>query len=125
MSPKQTAVLIDARNVARSQWPNIPDQRLVDLCWSWGAFHGYRVVVVFDGVAPNGLVGQRNFAPDCTVVGCGRRSADSWLEREARRYHDNGQPYWLVTSDRVLRDVAGVHAERTVGGGTFANEISG
>lgn len=116
-------VLIDARNVARSVWPNIPDEKLVDRCWSWGAAQGCEVSVVFDGPAPGGLIGQREFGPGCVVVGTGRRSADSWLEREAHRCHEAGQRYWLVTSDRVLRDVAGVNAERTIGGGTFANEI--
>lgn len=124
MSSKAVKVLIDARNVVRSQWPNIADQKLVDLCWSWGAQHGHHVVVAFDGVAPAGLVGEKEMGPGCTVIGCGSRSADSWLEREAHRCHDAGQLYWLVTSDRLLRNVAGVHAERVIGGGTFAGEIS-
>lgn len=116
--------MIDARNVARSQWPNIPDQKLVDLSWSWGAQAGYEVIVVFDGVAPIDIVGKRELGPGCTVVGTGRRSADSWIEREAYRYQEREQPYWLVTSDRLLRSVAGVHAERIIGGGTFANELT-
>ena len=32
-------------------------------------------------------------------------------------------PYWLVTSDRELRELAGRGAERVIGGGTFANEL--
>lgn len=124
MSFKELTVLIDARNVARSQWPNIPDQKLVDLCWSWGAEAGYEVVIVFDGVAPIDVAGKRELGPGCTVVGTGHRSADSWIEREAHRYQERKQPYWLVTSDRLLRSVAGVHAERTVGGGTFAGDLT-
>lgn len=125
MRSQTLTVLIDARNVARSQWPNIADQRLVDPCWSWAAEAGYEVVAVFDGVAPGDVVGRRELGPGCTVVGSGRRSADSWIEREARRYQDQKRQYWLVTSDRLLRSVAGVHAERTVGGGAFADELTG
>ena len=125
MSHKQLIVLIDARNVARSKWPNIPEQKLVDLCWSWGAEQGYAVIVVFDGTAPIDVVGRRDLGPGCSVVGTGRRSADSWIEREAHRYQEEGQEYWLITSDRVLQNVAGAHAERIVGGGTFAKELTG
>lgn len=126
MSSKQElTVLIDALNVARSQWPNIPSEKLVDLCWSWGAEQGHDVVIVFDGVAPVDVVGRRELGPGCTVVGSGRKSADTWIERETGRLRDLNQPYWLVTSDRVLRTVAGAHAERTIGGGTFAEELTG
>jgi len=31
--------------------------------------------------------------------------------------------YWLVTSDRELRERAGGRAERVIGGGSFANEL--
>ncbi len=33
-------------------------------------------------------------------------------------------PYWLVTSDRELRERAGADAERIVGGGAFLAELS-
>ena len=112
-------VLVDARNVLRSKWPNIPEDELVDLCSAWAARHGYRVVVVFDGRAPGGLVGEREVDAHCAVVGTGAESADSWLERAAGEL----DRYWLVTSDRALRDAAGRGAERTIGGGTFARGL--
>ena len=46
-------------------------------------------------------------------------TADEWLIREAARF----TPYWLVTSDRELRELAGPGAERVIGGGTFAKEL--
>jgi hypothetical protein len=32
-------------------------------------------------------------------------------------------PYWLVTSDRGLRERAGERAERVIGGGSFVREL--
>jgi predicted RNA-binding protein with PIN domain len=46
-------------------------------------------------------------------------TADEWLIREASRF----APYWLVTSDRELRELAGPGAERVIGGGSFAREL--
>jgi hypothetical protein len=46
-------------------------------------------------------------------------SADEWLIREAGRF----APYWLVISDRGLRELAGREAERVIGGGSFAREL--
>ena len=70
-------------------------------------------MIVFDGQAPEG------------AIGTGAESADDWLTREAARLADAGQPFWLVTSDRELRDRAGAHAERVIGGGRFARELTG
>ncbi len=101
-------VLVDARNVLRSQWPNIPEAELVELCLSWGKAHNRRMVIVFDGPAPEG------------AVGTGAESADDWIAREAERIDG---PFWLVTSDRELRERAGRKAQRVIGGGTFAREL--
>jgi hypothetical protein len=46
-------------------------------------------------------------------------TADEWLIREAGRF----APYWLVTSDRELRELAGPGAERVIGGGAFAKGL--
>jgi hypothetical protein len=70
-------------------------------------------VVVFDGTAPAG------------GVGTGRESADDWLTREAATLAKEGRPYWLVTSDRELRRLAGHQAEKVIGGGSFARELRG
>lgn len=103
-------VLVDARNVLRSRWPNIPENRLVDLVRSWAEREGVRALLVFDGRAP---------VEADDVVGTGAESADDWIAREAERF----APYWLVTSDRDLRRRAGGPAERVIGGGAFAGTI--
>ena len=104
-------VVVDARNVLRSRWPNIPEQELVDLARDWAERNGLEVLLVFDGDAPQQ-------ADD--VVGTGRESADDWIAREALLY----APYWLVTSDRELRRRAGTGAARVIGGGSFAGELT-
>lgn len=104
-------MIVDGRNVERSRWPNIPPTELVELAREWARRTGVEIVVVFDGRAPVD-------ADD--VVGTGSEIADDWIAREAHRY----RPYWLVTSDRELRRRAGRHAERVVGGGSFARELT-
>jgi hypothetical protein len=85
--------------VRRSLWPNIPRDELVRLVDAWGEREGVEPIVVFEG-------------PE---------TADDRIAREAA---DLDGPYWLVTSDRGLRERAGVRAERVIGGGTFARELS-
>jgi len=46
-------------------------------------------------------------------------TADEWIVREAPAH----APYWLVTSDRELRELAGPGAARVIGGGSFAREL--
>ena len=111
-------VLVDARNVLRSQWPNIPEEELVTLTCAWAERKGMRAVVVFDGGAPD-----RRGSEHCSVVGTGGESADEWLIRRAAELRSEGAPFWLVTSDRALRDAAREGAERTIGGGSFAREL--
>jgi hypothetical protein len=106
-------VLIDARNVQRSLWPNIPDENLVELAQRWAHADGHQAVIVFDGNAPEG------------GIGTGGESADDWLTREATRLADAGETFWLVTSDRELRRRAGGSAARVIGGGGFARELTG
>ncbi len=112
-------VLVDARNVLRSQWPNVPEQELVERCLEWAKGNGHEVLVVFDGEAPGGVVGEQRLDERGTLVGSGGESADDWLIREAPRYPGA----WLVTSDRALREAAGAQAERLVGGGAFLGEL--
>jgi hypothetical protein len=111
VEPPRT-VLVDARNVQRSKWPNIPDDELVQLVQRWADEHGHRPVIVFDGSAPEG------------AIGTGAESADDWLTREAARLAELNEPFWLITSDRELRDRAGRQAERVLGGGRFARELT-
>ena len=103
-----TVVLVDARNVLRSRWPNVPEAELVERTRSWAEERGLRAVLVFDGEAPEGGIGTKG------------ESADDWIARAAAELEE---PYWLVTSDRELRQRAGQRAERTVGGGGFLREL--
>ena len=107
-------VLVDAENVRRSQWPNVPRRRLVELVRHWAATASHDTVVVFDGSAP---------VEAADVVGTGEATGDEWLVRRSLELRDAGQPYWLVTSDRALRASAGAGAERIVGGGAFLREL--
>jgi predicted RNA-binding protein with PIN domain len=115
-------VMVDAWNVLRSRWPNIPEDELVERCRAWAAERDSRAVVVFDGRAPGGLVGERDLDERCRLVGTGAESADDWLIRTAAALRARQEPFWLVTSDRALR-AAAKGAERTVGGGAFAGEL--
>jgi predicted RNA-binding protein with PIN domain len=116
-------VLVDARNVLRSRWPNIPEGKLVDLCLDWAAANDARAVVVFDRSAPGAFVGEREFSPHGLLVGTGAQSADDWLAHAAAELRARKQRFWLVTSDRALRERAGDGAEEVVGGGTFAGTL--
>jgi hypothetical protein len=107
-------VLVDARNVQRSQWPNLSDEELVDRARAWADRIDAELVLVFDGKAL-GHVGTKRFDEHTTLVGTGGESADDWLIREAPAYPG----VWLVTSDRALREAAGTTAARIIGGGSF------
>lgn len=83
----------------------------MELVRAWATASGTAALLVFDGRAPID-------ADD--VVGTGAESADDWIARQALRF----APYWLVTSDRELRSRAGGAAERVIGGGSFAAELT-
>jgi hypothetical protein len=105
--------------VLRSQWPNVPEDELVERARAWAERHGYLIVLVFDGRAPGGIVGSEPLDDRTTLVGSGAESADDWLIREA----PTRPGAWLVTSDRALRDAAGPSATRLIGGGSFLREL--
>lgn len=116
-------LLVDARNVLRSTWPNLTEEEVARGAAAWARSHGGRAVVVFDGRAPGGVVGCTH-RDGAIVVGTGRaESADEWLVRAAARLAERGRPYWLVTSDRAVREAAGGAAQRVVGGGALAHEL--
>jgi hypothetical protein len=115
----KTTVLVDARNVLRSQWPNLPEEELVAQASEWARRHGHEIVLVFDGKAPGEIVGTERHDSITTLVGTGGESADDWLIREAPGYPEA----WLVTSDRALRDAAGANASKLVGGGSFLRQL--
>jgi predicted RNA-binding protein with PIN domain len=118
VSEATPVVLVDALNVLRSTWPNIPAGELIELCEAWASGHGCRAVLVFDGSAPPGDHGGT-----VALVSTGGASADDWIAREAAALRERGERFWLVTSDRELRARAGPGAERTIGGGTFARDL--
>ena len=91
-------VLVDAENVRRSLWPNIGRDELVELVDAWAEREGHRPLVFFEG-------------------------AESADDRIARWAASAERPYWLVTSDRGLRERAGPGAERVIGGGSFARVL--
>jgi hypothetical protein len=112
-----TTVLVDARNVLRSRWPNLAEDEVVRGTERWARDEDVDAVVVFDGRAPGTDTPLR-------VVGTGRESADDWITREAERLAAADERYWLVTSDRELRERAGGDAERVIGGGAFVSLIA-
>jgi predicted RNA-binding protein with PIN domain len=113
-------VLVDGENVRRSRWPNVSADELVERCCEWARAAGAEAVVVFDG----GEAGERAVDDRCAVARSGAESADDWLVRRAAELDAAGRAYWLVTSDRALRNVAGRHAQRVIGGGGFLSELS-
>ncbi len=117
-------VLVDARNVLRSRWPNLGEDELAARVDEWATREGHRALIVFDGRAL-GDVGTRGLSAASTLVGTGGESADDWIARRAGELAAAGEPYWLVTSDRELRRRAGEAAERTIGGGSFVRTLAG
>ncbi len=91
-------VLVDAENVRRSLWPNIPPDELERLAALWAGRNGHGVSVIWEG----------------------SESADDAIARAAA---DGASPLWVVTSDRELRRRVEPYAERVVGGGAFAREL--
>ncbi len=112
-------VLVDAENVRRSTWPNLAPAQLVERCRRWAEREGLETVLVFDGHGP-----EHEGSPALAVVGSGDESADHWIARRADELHRESRPFWLVTSDRALREEAGREAERLIGGGAFARELA-
>jgi hypothetical protein len=92
-------VFVDAENVRRSAWPNVSGQELVRLVEAWAEEAGVEPRVVFEG----------------------EETADDRIAREAA----GEERYWLVTSDRGLRQRAGPRAERVIGGGSFLRRLRG
>jgi predicted RNA-binding protein with PIN domain len=114
----EPVVLVDARNVIRSRWPNLREDWFLERTRTWAEREGVRALVVFDGHAPAWEADER-----MEVAGTGRESADDRIAEEAARLAKQGRRTWLVTSDRGLRARADPYVERTLGGGRFAGEL--
>jgi hypothetical protein len=104
-----TLVVIDAENVRRSLWPNLPREELVRRVRDWAAREGHDLLIVFDGEPPE-------LAPDLV----GSRNADDAIVELAQGFD---RPWWLVSSDRGLRERLGDAPERIIGGGSFVRTI--
>jgi hypothetical protein len=104
----KTLVVIDAENVRRSTWPNLSKEELVTRARAWARAEGAPILVVFDGPPPED-------APD--LIGSNGRTADDVIaELEG--------PFWLVSSDRGLRERVRDSADKVIGGGSFLrNEL--
>jgi hypothetical protein len=108
-------VLVDARNVVRSRWPNIREDRFLELTRAWAEEEGVRAIAVFDGGAPDAIDGL-------PVVGTGPESADDWIAQQVAEAPP-GERIWLVSSDRGLRARVVHRIERVIGGGAFATSL--
>ena len=102
-------VVIDAENVRRSTWPNLSKQELMERARAWAREEGVSILIVFDGPPPED-------AHD--LIGSGGRTADDVIaELEG--------PFWLVSSDRGLRERVQDRAVKIIGGGSFLrNDLS-
>ena len=94
------SVLVDAENVRRSLWPNMPGAELEERAQAWGDEQGHDVTVVWEG-------------------------SESGDDQIARLVRELEPPVWVVTSDRELRERVHGRAERVIGGGSFARELRG
>jgi hypothetical protein len=102
-------VVVDAENVRRSRWPNLSRKELVRRARVWADRERHELVVVFDGTPPEDaadLLGSRN--ADDAIVDLASQLAPPW---------------WLVTSDRGLRERVGDRPARVLGGGSFVRAI--
>jgi hypothetical protein len=102
-------VIVDAENVRRSQWPNLTRAELVARARAWAQREGHELLVVFDGEPPEDardLVGAASADDEIVTIGA---TIDG--------------PWWLVSSDRGLRERVGDGPERIVGGGTFVRGL--
>jgi hypothetical protein len=102
-------VVVDAENVRRSIWPNVSREQLVQRVRDWAGREGHEARIVFDGEPPED-------APDLI---CSRNADDRIVELA----QELAEPWWLVTSDRALRERLGDRPERVVGGGAFVRMI--
>ena len=81
-------------------WPNIPKDELERLAAEWADEHGHDIHVIWEGA----------------------QTADDVIARDVRQLASR---VWVVTSDRELRERVRDYAERIIGGGSFARELTG
>jgi hypothetical protein len=119
---EELTLVVDARNVMRSRWPNLSVNRVIDLTRAWSDREDVRALIVFDG-EPSGFgTGVSELDERTRVVGT-RGSADDWIAEQAELLAREGGRVWLVSSDRGLRQRVARFVERTIGGGSFAGQL--
>ncbi|MCW2927332.1 MAG: hypothetical protein JWM86_1300 [Thermoleophilia bacterium] len=116
--PPRGLVLVDARNVQRSAWPNPSDSSFVEALEAWALEQApdEDVVAVFDG--------EPDAAPDGPVLLVATDYADDELVARAIAAHAEGRSVRVATSDRALRlrlEAAGAHI--SWGGGAMLGEL--
>ncbi len=118
----EPTLVVDARNVMRSRWPNLAEDLVIDRTRAWADRQGFRALIVFDG-KPSGFgAGVSELDERTRVVGT-RGSADDWIAEQAELLGREGARVWLVSSDRGLRQRVAPFVERFIGGGSFAGEL--
>lgn len=118
IDPPRGLVLVDARNVQRSVWPNPSDSTFVEAleAWALGRAPDEDVVAVFDG--------DPDAAPDGPVQLVATDYADDELVARAIAARAEGRTVRVATSDRELRmrlEAAGAHI--SWGGGAMLGEL--
>ena len=119
----EPTLFVDAMNVMRSRWPNLPAERLIQLTRAWADHEGVRALIVFDGQAPGHAAGTSLLDEWASIVGTGAGTADDWIVKEVERMAREGHRLWLVSSDRELRQRVSPYVERSIGGGSFVKRL--
>ena len=120
---REPIVVVDARNVLRSRWPNLREDWFLDRVRRWAERERAQALIVFDGRAPGGVLDEAELDERTTMVGTGGRIADDWIAERVPDLAAAGRRIWLVSSDRGLRERIAGHVERTIGGGSFAGTL--
>lgn len=117
-SLSQVVVIIDGLNVVHSSsWPHRDyawDRSmsvLVDEAVQWALLASCRVIIVFDG-QPKEQVSSVHESVE--VLFSGKHQADQIIEARARELADQGREFDIVSSDLVVRDVAGACARKVL-----------
>jgi rRNA-processing protein FCF1 len=108
-------LVVDAENVRRSIWPNVPLDELVELCARHAEREALDVVVALDG-PPAQLAADQ--VPLLAEPG---RSADDLIVAHVAGLAPGTAT--VATSDRALRERLDAHLVSFVGGGAFVREL--
>lgn len=118
-------VIIDARNVMRSRWPNAGERELVDAVARWASEHPHTpiVAVVFDGTFEGDGPGVYEHDERTVIVATKGEIADDVIAREVEELRAESEPVIVATSDRELRERVESHGAKVIGGGSFLRTV--